>query len=200
MIAQKLFISWSVLWSNIKEFARKLIRPSVNVTRGDILSEIQAIDKLYKSHRPKRLIRILEHAWLPRSTDYYMDMELCAYNLDAWIRNNMPLYQMKRSDMDTSSYRYRLWDSDLGDMLEDGLIIMLDISKGLEFIHRCKLVHRDLNPRNGISTPPGNNLHSSIIFGDGQSLESFRLRIHFNSQLELRDTYRIFKWPWDTEL
>ena len=99
----------------------------------------------------KYLIEILEHGWLPQFSDYYIDMELCAYNLDAWIRNNEPVLDPSNSVMqDILSYEYDLWRSELGELLDEIMIIMLQIAKGLELIHSCKLVHRDLNPRNGI--------------------------------------------------
>jgi len=142
-------------------FARKLIRPSGDVTKSDILSEIQAIETISKMGGSPFLINILAHGWLPHSSDYYMDMELCGYNLDAWIANNKPLYfpnvEYKKN---SNIYQYRLRNYELESLLTEILNVMLQIANGLYFIHCCKLVHRDLNPRNGISTDFGNKSHS----------------------------------------
>jgi serine/threonine protein kinase len=129
-------------------FARKLIRPSGDVTISDILSEAQTIKKLYRIPH-MHLIKILGHDWLPLSSDYYVDMELCAYNLEHWIRNNESLYSIDGSIIQRSSYEDLCWASGLMDLLEDGLVIMMRILSGLNYIHECHLVHRDLNPRNG---------------------------------------------------
>jgi serine/threonine protein kinase len=130
-------------------FARKLIRPSGDVTRSDILIEAQMITRLYKKELHPFLIKILAHNWLPLSSDYYVDMELCAYNLDYWIRNNQSVYSIDSGAVQRSSYEYLCWTSGLMDLLEDSLAIMVQILSGLTYIHKCQLVHRDLNPRNG---------------------------------------------------
>lgn len=76
-------------------------------------------------------------------------MELCAYNLEHWIRNNEGLYSIDGSVIQRSSYEHLNWASGLMDPLEDALLIMIQILYGLNYIHKCQLVHRDLNPRNG---------------------------------------------------
>ena len=118
------------------------------MTISDILDEAQTIKKLY-AQQHGLLIKILAHDWLPLSSDYYIDMELCAYNLDHWIRNNENLYSIDGSVIQPSSYEHRCWASALIDLLEDVLFIMTQIISGLCYIHECQLVHRDLNPRNG---------------------------------------------------
>ena len=95
--------------------ARKLVRPSGDVTTSDILSEAQTIKKLYWKQHPY-LIKILGHDWLPLSSDYYVDMELCAYNLDHWIRNNESLYSIDGNEIQRPSYEHHFRASGLMDL------------------------------------------------------------------------------------
>ena len=117
----------------------------------DILTETWAVEDLYENGGHPNLIEIKTHGWLPFSSDYYLDMELCAYNLDDWIRGNESFHQGTET-MAYRSYDPRRWRSNLWDAVEDGVNILMNVVSGLEFIHGRKLVHRDLNPRNSYST------------------------------------------------
>jgi serine/threonine protein kinase len=125
-------------------FARKLIRPFGEVTLKDILDEAQAIEKLQKDIKCQNLVIVLRHGWLSSSPFYYIDMELCEANLEHYLHG-------KTSGYDTcNNPRF------LGAIFETRGIchtwdIMHQISLGIDFIHSCKQVHRDLKPRNGIS-------------------------------------------------
>jgi len=96
------------------------------------------MNKLSESGGNKHLISIVRHGWLPQSSDYYVDMEFCEYNLDGWIRSN------------EIQQKIDVQEDCLEGLVAEGLGIMLQILKGLKFMHNRKLVHRDLNPRNGI--------------------------------------------------
>src|SRR5271170_8090767 len=68
-----------------KKFARKLIRPFGSVTKEDIENEVKAITDICASGGHRHVIRFLRHGPLPASDYYYIDMELCGFNLDKYI-------------------------------------------------------------------------------------------------------------------
>ena len=86
------------------------------------------------SHNPhKNIITVLQCGCLTPPW-YYIDMELCEYNLDAWIhRVNGGLNNSSAGESRVS----KIWE------------VMLDIIRGVMYIHSQKQVHRDLKPRNG---------------------------------------------------
>jgi serine/threonine protein kinase len=82
----------------------------------------------------------LGHGKLPRSTFYYVDMELCQLDLDQYIRNLWPPSVIGRSRyfMHAETDMKLIW------------MTMSDIASGLSFIHSLDEVHRDLKPQNGL--------------------------------------------------
>jgi serine/threonine protein kinase len=79
------------------------------------------------------------------SSYYFMDMELCDFNLAAYIAAGwIPVINkgLKTSECPITP-RQRM---------EQAFGIMLDVTNGIEFIHRKKKVHRDLKPRNSTCT------------------------------------------------
>ena len=73
-------------------------------------------------------------------------MELFSYNLDAWIRSQKGLYPPQMCPDPTVFYV-----SEWSDQIEESVSILLQITFGLLHIHNHKLIHRDLNPRNGMT-------------------------------------------------
>ena len=123
-------------------FARKLIRPFGEVTVKDILDEARAIEKLQTDTKCENLVLVLQHGWLASSPFYYIDMELCEANLENYLHGETLTYDT------CTNPRF------LGAIFEKRGIchtwdIMHEISLGINFIHSCKQVHRDLKPRNG---------------------------------------------------
>jgi serine/threonine protein kinase len=97
------------------------------------------MEKLCKgSHQ--NIIIIFNHGRLRvQSAFYFIDMELCDFNLDEYLRGSKQapgLSQWKREET-TDAAILLIWP------------IMDQITDGLAFIHRHKEVHRDLNPQNG---------------------------------------------------
>ena len=66
-----------------------------------------------------------------------------------------------------------LYNSERWELLEERLSIILQITWGLNQVHDHKLIHRDLNPRNGMSLDL-NSHWGSAVFTDGASVENCR--------------------------
>ena len=107
-----------------------------DATKEDIANEVKAITKLCPADGHKNIVAVLKHGWLKRSPFYFIDMELCDFNLETYIHGSW-------SPDSDSKAKAR-------DPLRDSWFIMMDIVSGLHFIHNNGHVHRDLKPRNGI--------------------------------------------------
>jgi len=124
----------------IQVFARKLVRPfAERINDADIANEIRAMEKLCKG-RHQNIIIIFNHGRLRvQSAFYFIDMQLCDFNLDEYLRGTKHtpgLNRWKRAET-TDAAILIIWP------------IMDQITDGLAFIHKHKEVHRDLNPQNG---------------------------------------------------
>jgi serine/threonine protein kinase len=119
-------------------FARKLIRPFGDFAAADIFNEIRALDRIC-IHNIPNIVKVIGHDMLPQSSFYYIDMELCALNLDNYIQKKWPLNIQSWYFEKEINEIVTVWG------------IMTDISRGLTFIHSLEEVHRDVKPQNGIS-------------------------------------------------
>jgi len=93
-----------------------------------IETEFRAIQNLYARGTSKYLVEVFG---IGRITDcyFFVDMELCGQPLDAFISGESAFAEAK---VDKSRVQ-----------------IMWEIASGVEFIHGCNAVHRDLKPKNG---------------------------------------------------
>jgi serine/threonine protein kinase len=123
-------------------FARKIIRLYADVQEKDIKNEIRAVVLLCMSHNPhKNIISVFDCGCL-LAPCYYIDMELCGYNLEVWIRRQRDHEKAENVASTTTE------ESRMAQIRE----IMLDIIGGVIYIHSQKQTHRDLKPRNGITS------------------------------------------------
>ena len=109
------------------------------------MNEARAITALKDHGRSENIVFVIQHGWLPESSYYYIDMELCEGNLDHYIKGN-PVLTYNSSinprlrglvEPSPNQEMFQIWD------------IMEQIASGIEYIHDAKQVHRDLKPRNG---------------------------------------------------
>jgi serine/threonine protein kinase len=143
-----------------------VLRALTRFTREDIESEAGAIIQLYSDGTSENLIQVFSQGWVDeRSGCFRIDMELCACNLEQYILKEVQIpFEMRESSCpgDFSIIAalegpWREWD------------ILEQISKAIEFIHSCNLVHRDLKPRNG-EMPNTTKTHSLVLYSPSQRL------------------------------
>jgi eukaryotic-like serine/threonine-protein kinase len=109
------------------------------LSKSDILNEFRTIERLCKQSSHDNVVAVYRYGQLGDS--YYIDMELCEFNLEQYI------YEFDTADR-------MLPALDMTNLLK----IMRDVCRGLAFIHECKMIHRDIKPQNSISVLIFNNI------------------------------------------
>lgn len=133
------------------------MRPFASFSKEDVENESRAILKIYKdgtSHR--NIVHVLNHGWLTSPFEYYfIDMELCDFNLHDYIYGDRTKLLKclrpfpKRDILDTVLVRQ---DDFVCVKVMNVYTIMTHIVNGLEYIHSCGQVHRDLKPKNSMAS------------------------------------------------
>src|ERR1700694_5976076 len=100
------------------------------------------IDRLIADGGHENMINVFKHDWLLNER-YYIDMELCLFNLQHFIDEDV------KSALGLSKYFDPGQSSDQNLQSLSMWSILTSISKGLEYIHRSGELHRDLKPQNG---------------------------------------------------
>jgi cyclin-dependent kinase len=106
-------------------------------------SEVESLKKLLKPGRHPNIIRYVKDGILTRNTIRYIDMEFCDMNLDEYING-------RKGPGGPEIYGLPQWDKQNPNTF---LIIAIfqQLLSGVDFIHRKNMVHRDLDPKNGIA-------------------------------------------------
>jgi serine/threonine protein kinase len=119
-------------------FARKIIRIFGELKDEHIQNEIRAVAKLCWQETHKNLVAVFDYGLLITSY-YFLDMELCDFNLQCWIDGSCPetISQEPNVDVHPNMKLRDIWS------------IMEDVTNGSTYIHDQKEIHRDLKPRNG---------------------------------------------------
>ena len=185
-------ISW-LLDAGNPSFARKLIRVAGEVTEEAISIEVHAIGILMTLGH-QNLVQVYSHGWLPQdSTLYFVDMELCAYNLESYIHSQKT---------ESSCLRHR--ENSRAQFLKQTKVILqiaAQIATALGYIHGLKEVHRNLKPKNGFSVNNPQTDSYQVLFSARDSKrkvtdfgfnveERFRREVTNKASLETVGLYR----------
>jgi serine/threonine protein kinase len=107
------------------------------------MNEARAIQKVCGTSHP-HIVQVIQHGWLENYPYYFLDMPLCALSVQdyldrRWDERFEPLLKRVRVFGESSEVAHmRLsWE------------LMQQIITGLNYVHSCGVVHRDLKPRNG---------------------------------------------------
>jgi len=139
------------------------------MTQSDIQNELNAITILL-SNPHINIVKVLAHGI--EDTRFYINMEYCEFNLGEYIAN----------EEKTRSSGLKIWPLATKEARAQYLAshVMYDLISGIEFLHACGLVHRDLSLDNGKHYIVLAEI--SAILGRSSSLEDRRFRHHFRSQ------------------
>lgn len=121
-----------------------MIREIGGVTKEHIQNEARAIAKLCEgTHR--NIVMVYGSGPVPRSSCYFIDMELCDVDLEAYLE--------WASSPPNAEQNFPWFTTEVASRAHavETLSILADITNGLSFIHGEKEIHRDLKPHNGES-------------------------------------------------
>ena len=131
------------------------MRPLGALTDKDVQNELRAIKKLCQDNWHPNLVSVFGHGQFfdrkSQLTFFYIDMELCDFNLHDAIQNRQLLSQTITDSPAVGDGTH----ATVRDMLprEQELECMMkmlsDLTSGIVFMHGLGEVHRDLKPHNG---------------------------------------------------
>jgi serine/threonine protein kinase len=145
--------------------------------------------KLCSQGTHKNIVALLAHGELPGMQFYFLDMELCDLDLQAYIRPQWKaLLENRVNDLPPAI-------PDLLPILGFLQIrdIMRDITSGLAYIHSKGEVHRDIKPSNGILRVQNQSLNASALSLWDRRLETWRFRSYRGGNIEEGERYFLFK-------
>ena len=116
------------------------------------MNEKRAVVKLCQAGAHENIVQLLRHGTFHNDSGweyYYLDMELCEYNLEVYARDLWTPNSIEKMLSDACSESLL----DVKPRMRYIWVIMSQISNGVAFLHRHKEIHRDLKPRNGAPRP-----------------------------------------------
>ena len=146
-----------------------------DITAEDAEKDGQMLSELCRPGRSRTVVEVREHGWLlGHPSLYYIDMEYCPETLESRIHGNTG--PRSRFDNGTEQFSNQPMGNPSGTNLssqttltptstdlasedtsksppefdwESVVAIIEDINRGLVYIHKNHVVHRDLRPKNG---------------------------------------------------
>jgi serine/threonine protein kinase len=113
-----------------------------------VQDEFRAIDVLRNSLH-KNIVEVFQHGELEYMTRYFIDMELCDLNLQAYIYGDFTPAIVQECPYFTVDLPPRMKVAQIWSM-------MGDVTNGLIHIHSLGQVHRDIKPQNSKTPLPQN--------------------------------------------
>lgn len=159
--------------------------------QNDIANEVEAIAFLFEdetAHSQMNLVRVFGWGLLnPLEYTYFIDMELCEFDLQSQIRFVNDRREVMKAMVSTDATAGTNGFQEALLVVKHTVNTLRDIILGLGYLHGRELVHRDLKPANGTHTLlflPTN--HISAFLSDFKMLETLRFRLHLSGVLRPR--------------
>ena len=111
------------------------------------MNELRVVKELCEGNKHENLVQVYKQDALESSVyPFYLDMELCAFNLNDYIYNPNKCVEQttlppefRATSIPNREEPYTVW------------AIMEQISSGIAFMHANHHVHRDVKPANSIA-------------------------------------------------
>ena len=144
------------------------------LTRMDIENEFRVVLSLCKDEGHPNIVKVLRDGELVPGRLFYIDMELCDFNLHEFIRTRTsPTERLESEDAFVKFPKFGVLSKGLT-RLNVTWTIMADIASGLAFIHGKDCIHGDLNPRNGFLRQYNGPNFVSVVLQKRRTLENRR--------------------------
>jgi len=109
-----------------------------------IANEVRVLNKLRESGGNANIVTVFQHRWMAPGDIYVFDMELCEMDLSNFLKGDY-ITALGRSYFDP------MYKGGVPECLTIWTIIC-HITRGLEYVHGLRELHRDLKPQNGMSS------------------------------------------------
>jgi len=128
------------------------VRVIGQISRADLENEARNIATLTKIGIHNNIITIMDHGWIK---DYYfIDMELCDLTLNDYIQYFKAESGLLTFDVESSASPVFVQKNCSALMRMINIwTIGIHVARGIDFLHKHDQVHRDLKPRNGMTSP-----------------------------------------------
>ena len=127
-------------------FARKVIRQFGSIQFPQIHREFNSVRKLCIPKAHQNIVVVFETGRLPDSWYWYIDMEICDFNLQTYILRQWT------AELEALVPSFVAVDkSPISVKIHQIVVVMKNLFRGVIFIHSLGMVHRDLKPSNSIS-------------------------------------------------
>jgi len=159
------------------------------VEKEVIDNEVKVLTELCERGVHQHIVAVLRIGELRNTRCLFIDMELCDLNLADYIyctkpRELVPTFFIR--DQPPPMKVRQIWTT------------MLQVVRGVEYLHSRGIVHRDLKPANRSLHHPWSTLaDNSFVFSQRRSLETSRFRFQHSCRFEIpwrHDKYTGHKW------
>ena len=112
------------------------------------MKEAETMRRLNLNGGHDNIVKFLRHGWFPDQSYFYIDLQLCDFNLEEHIRNDSA-WASAVPTSDVTKSKFSLKDGQTSRKFDEIMDIIQQLARGVKFLHSQNAIHRDLKPRNG---------------------------------------------------